>query len=48
MRDLSPFNFGLVVAYLIPGFVVLSGASLLIADPADVARHADNLPRSAG
>lgn len=29
MRDVSPFNFGLVVAYLIPGFVVLWGASYL-------------------
>ena len=27
MRDISPFNFGLMVAYLVPGFVVLWGAS---------------------
>ena len=26
VRDISPFNFGLVVAYLVPGFVVLWGA----------------------
>ena len=28
MRDFSPFNFGLVVAYLVPGFVILWGLSL--------------------
>ena len=28
MRELSPFNFGLLVAYLAPGFVVLWGLSL--------------------
>jgi len=27
VRDLSPLNFGLVVAYLVPGFVVLWGLS---------------------
>ena len=27
MRDLSPFNFGLIVAYLVPGFVILWGLS---------------------
>jgi hypothetical protein len=27
VRDVSPFNFGLVVAYLVPGFVVLWGLS---------------------
>jgi hypothetical protein len=26
VRELSPFNFGLLVAYLVPGFVVLWGA----------------------
>ena len=25
MRDISPFNFGLLVAYLVPGFVILWG-----------------------
>lgn len=25
MRDISPFNFGLVVAYLVPGFVIVWG-----------------------
>ncbi len=25
MRDVSPFNFGLIVAYLVPGFVILWG-----------------------
>jgi hypothetical protein len=28
VRDFSPFNFGLVVAYLVPGFVILWGLSL--------------------
>jgi len=28
VRDLSPFDFGLIVAYLVPGFVVLWGLSL--------------------
>jgi len=27
VRDLSPFNFGLIIAYLAPGFVTLWGAS---------------------
>lgn len=27
VRDISPFNFGLVVAYLVPGFVILWGLS---------------------
>lgn len=27
MRDISPFNFGLVVAYLVPGFVIVWGLS---------------------
>lgn len=27
MRELSPFNFGLVVAYLVPGLVILWGIS---------------------
>ena len=27
MREFSPFNFGLVVAYLVPGFVILWGFS---------------------
>jgi len=27
VRDISPFNFGLVVAYLVPGFVIVWGAS---------------------
>jgi hypothetical protein len=27
MRDLSPFNFGLIIAYLVPGFVALWGTS---------------------
>lgn len=27
MRDLAPFNFGLIIAYLVPGFVALWGAS---------------------
>ena len=26
MRDISPFNFGLLIAYLVPGFIVLWGA----------------------
>ena len=27
MRDVSPFNFGLIVAYVVPGFVILWGLS---------------------
>jgi hypothetical protein len=27
VRDVSPFNFGLIVAYIVPGFVVLWGLS---------------------
>jgi hypothetical protein len=27
VRDVSPFNFGLLVAYLVPGFVILWGLS---------------------
>jgi len=27
VRDISPFNFGLVIAYLVPGFVILWGLS---------------------
>ena len=49
MRDVLPFNFGLLVAYIVPGFVVLWGASY--ASPAIRAwlvMSPDNLPTVGG
>ena len=39
VRDVLPFNFGLLVAYIVPGFVVLWGP-LCIAGYTGMARHA--------
>ena len=49
MRDIFPFNFGLAVAYLIPGYVVLWGASY--SSPilrTWLAMPPDNLPTAGG
>ena len=49
MRDVSPFNFGLAAAYLVPGFVVLWGASYLLPIVRTwLALPPDNLPTVGG
>ena len=49
MRDVLPFNFGLLVAYIVPGFVVLWGASYsLPALRAWLVMPPDNLPTVGG
>ena len=49
MRDVSPFNFGVAAAYLVPGFVVLWGASYLSPIMRTwLATPPDNLPTVGG